>query len=180
MDSKRGVGNALRILSDVQRECGAVSEALETARQAVDIALGLRHRVTEGFWLLSLGDAQRESGEHAEALESYHRSATIHRRVGDRSREALAWQGAGETYRAMGRVDEATAFHRRAAATFHELADPWHESLALAALADALHDTDPAEARTHRTEALRLLTDYDDPRAVAERERLNESLTGPS
>ncbi|MBB4918731.1 ATP-binding protein [Streptosporangium saharense] len=176
LESRRGEGNALRLLSDVQREQGEVEPALTSAHEAVEIALALRNHRLEGFWLIALGNAQRAAGQFTEALSSYQRSATLHRRLGDRSREALAWYGVGRTYRALDRHAEAADFHRQAAAAHHALGDAWHEALDLDALAEALVE-DPEAARRHRTKALGLLTDYDDPRAVAFRHRIERRIT---
>ncbi|MGW7691515.1 tetratricopeptide repeat protein [Streptomyces asiaticus] len=95
----------------------------------------------------------------------------------DRAREARAWDGAGETYRRLGRPGEAADFYRRAAAVHRELDDLWHAALSLDGLAGALREADAAEeARGRWAEALRALTSYDDPRAVALRERLSAAL----
>ncbi|MFD8965289.1 ATP-binding protein [Streptomyces sp. NPDC059568] len=173
LENPRGEGNALRMLSCLQRERGEFEAAIRSAEQALDIALVLRDQALEAYWLLALGDAQRELGRLADALASYQRSADLHRRLGNRSREAMSWLGAGETYRALGRPEEAAHFHRRAAAAHHDLADAWNEALALEALAAALTDTDPAAANRHRSQALRLIAPYEDPRATAVRERLD-------
>ncbi len=166
LNNERGEGNALRLLSGIQREQGDRQAALSSAQQALDIALDLRDHRLEGFWLIALGDAQRDIGEFGDALISYQRAATLHQRLGDRSRQALAWHGTGDTYHRLGRNREAADFHRRAAAAHHELGDHWHEAQALDGLGTALHDEDPEAARQHRGTALRLLADYDDPRAV--------------
>jgi tetratricopeptide (TPR) repeat protein len=146
------------------------------AHEALDIALELRDRVMEGYWLLYVGDAQQALGRCSEALTSYQRSATIHRRLGDRSREALAWCGAGRTYQRLERTGEAADFFRRAAAVHQDLGDSWHRALALDGLAMSLFAEDAAAARRHWGEALRLLADYGDARAVKLRERIEGRL----
>lgn len=178
VNNQRGEGNILRLLSDLQREQGEADAALRSARDALDIALGLRDQRLEGFWLIALGDAQQANGQFSDALTSYQRSATLHRRLGDRSREALAWHGVGETYRRLDRHAEAADFHRQAAAAHHQLGDAWNEALALDGLgaAVALLGESPDAARQYWTEALGLLTGYDDPRAVATRDRVERQL----
>lgn len=172
-----GMGTPLRVLSEIQRECGEHEAALRSARDALDLALTLRNRVFEGQRLITLGNAQQANGQFGEALESYHQSAAIHRHLGDRSREALAWHGTGETYRRLGRHEEAASFHRQAAVAHRELGDPWHEAVALDGLAAALEGEDgqiPEHARRYRSDALRLVIEFEDPRAVAMRRRLQE------
>ncbi|MQS16493.1 tetratricopeptide repeat protein [Streptomyces kaniharaensis] len=176
LNNQRGEGNVLRLLSDLQREEGELEEALRSAHDALDIALGLRDHRLEGFWLITLGDAQQANGQFTDALESYQRAAVLHRRLGDRSREALAWHGVGETYRRLDRPADAASFHRQAATVQHELGDAWNEALALDGLGTSVHGEDPEAARWHWAEALSLLADYDDPRAVAIRTRIERRL----
>ncbi|KUO16971.1 hypothetical protein AQJ91_33370 [Streptomyces dysideae] len=176
LNNKRGEGNILRLLSGLQRERGDIEQALVSAQTAVDIALGLRNLRLEAYWLLDLADAQQADGRFADALTSYQRSATLQRHLGDRSREALAWQGTGEVYRRLDRHTEAADFHRQAATSHRELGDAWHEALALDGLGSALLDEDPQAARRHWAEALRLLSDFDDPRAAATRGSLERRL----
>ncbi|WP_415925270.1 ATP-binding protein [Streptomyces sp. ME19-01-6] len=177
MASKGSVGNVLRIRSAIYLERGELTEADRVAHEALDIALELRDHVMEGYWLLYVGDVQQELGQCAEALISYQRSATIHRRLGDRSREALAWCGAGRTYQRLERTGEAADLYRSAAAVHQELGDSWHHALALNGLAMSLFAEDEAEAGRHWTDALRLLADYDDVRAVKLRDGIAGRLT---
>ncbi|WP_413801399.1 ATP-binding protein [Streptomyces iranensis] len=180
MANKGSVGNVLRMCSAIHLERGEPAEAARTAHEALDIALELRDRVMEGYWLLYLGDAQQELEQCADALTSYQRSATLHRRLGDRSREALAWYGAGRTYQRLDRPGEAADFFRRAAAVQQELGDSWHHALALDGLATSLSAEDAVAARRHWGDAVRLLADYDDARAVKLRERIEDRLAaGP-
>lgn len=172
----RGEGNILRVVSCLQLEEGRPEDALRSAQRALDIALVLRDDRLEGYWLIALGDAQRSLSKYDDALASYQRSAALHRRLGNRSREALAWYGAGQTYLALERGAEAGRFHRRAAAAHRELGDGWHEAVALDGLAGAFVGDDPRAAAGHWAAALGLLRGYDDPRAVALRERVEASL----
>ncbi|MFI6083384.1 ATP-binding protein [Streptomyces sp. NPDC051217] len=176
MNNFRGEGNILRVMSCLQLEEGRPEEALASSRQALDIAETLRDNRLEGYWLIALGDAQRALGTYDDALVSYQRSAALHRRLGNRSREALAWYGAGQTYHALERCPEAAQFHRRAVAAHRELGDGWHEALALDGLAGALVEDDPEGAAGHWGAAWELVRGYDDPRAVAMRERVAAAL----
>lgn len=152
LGNQGGEGNALRILSAIQRDRGRPEEALASAEGALEIARTHRNHMWEGYWLLELGRAQLANGVFDAALVSFQRAASLQRRLGDRAREARAWDGAGETYRRLGRSGEAADFHRRAAADGAE------------------------EARRHWAEALRALASYDDPRAVALRERVSATF----
>ncbi|NEW75845.1 ATP-binding protein [Streptomyces rhizosphaericus] len=183
LGNQGGEGNALRILSAIQRDRGRPEEALASAEGALEIARTHRNHMWEGYWLLELGRAQLANGVFDAALVSFQRAASLQRRLGDRAREARAWDGAGETYRRLGRSGEAADFHRRAAAAHRELDDLWHMALSLDGLAGALREVDEAdgadgaeEARRHWAEALRALASYDDPRAVALRERVSATF----
>lgn len=177
---ERGEGNALRILSAVQREHGEPEEALSSAQDALDIARRYKNRSWEGYWLLELGRAQQANGHSHAALASYQRSAVLQRQLGDRSREARAWHGTGEAYRQLRRTEEAVSFHRRACAAQRELNDTWQLAIALDALAHARHEGgEPEAARRHREEALGLLRGHDGPRAATMRARLRAVLEEP-
>ncbi|WP_308344096.1 tetratricopeptide repeat protein [Streptomyces sp. MK37H] len=175
---KRSIGNALWILSSIHLECGDLQDSLSASEEAVKIALELRSHVLEGCWLIAAGHAQRALNQYGDALTSFQRSATLHRRLGDRSREALALQGAGDTYLRLERYDEAANFHRRAGAVHRELGDTWNEALALEGLGSALLSKGVEAACRHWVQALELLRNYDDPRAITTRERLRLRLSG--
>jgi tetratricopeptide (TPR) repeat protein len=170
-------GNALRVLSAIQRERGEFGEALRNIELAISLA---RSNVAEGYWVLELGAAQQASGQLGEALVSYQRSAVIHRRLGDRAREARAWQGAGETYQRMERYEEAVDFHRMAARVQRELGDGWQLALALDGLARARlaleEDGEHEVAREHWAEAARALDSFSDARAARLREQIRAEL----
>jgi tetratricopeptide (TPR) repeat protein len=180
MDNQQSVGNILNIFAALHLEQGRPEPARQAIEEALDIALGLRDRTLEAYWLLTLGDVQRAAGEYGDALVSFQRSAMLHRRVGDRSREALAWRGTGQTYRAMGRGEEAAEFHRRAAAVHAELGDAWQHAVELDELAAAVEAGGPEAARAHWAEALDRLEPFSDPRATALRTRIRQRLNGPA
>ncbi|MFJ2953854.1 ATP-binding protein [Streptomyces sp. NPDC087270] len=177
LNNQQSIGNILNISAALHLEQSEPDQARQAIDEALDIALALRDRTLEAYWLLTLGDIQRTAGEYGDALVSYQRSAMLHRRVGDRSREALAWRGTGRTYRATGRADEAAEFHRRAAAVHAELGDTWQHAVELGELAAAVEADTPEAARAHWSEALRRLESFSDPRAAALRTRIQQRLT---
>ncbi|NGO72709.1 tetratricopeptide repeat protein [Streptomyces boncukensis] len=170
-------GNALRVLSSVQRGLGRPGEALSSARRAVEIALEHRNRMWEGYWLLELGQAQLETDQAAEALVSFQRAGAVQRQLGDRAREARAWHSTGNAYARLERWQEAADFQRRAAAVHRELPDPWQLALALEGLVRALRQSDgPQAARPYWAEALHAVADFPDQRAADLRARLRTAL----
>ena len=170
-------GNALFFLATAQRELGHAADALISIDAALAIARDDGYPTLEGFWLLEHGRLQRVMGHPEDALTSYQRSAAIQRQIGDRSREAMAFDGTGESYRELGRFDEAVKFHRLAASTHRELGDRWQLAVSLDNLAIALNEAgDPEQARSCWAEAVTLLGDFADPRAVRMRDRTNRML----
>ena len=94
----------------------------------------------------------------------------------------MAWHGGGETYRRLERFTEAAHFHRLAAAAHRDLGDAWNEALARDGLAECLivEDDGPEAARAAWAEAVRLLSGFEDPRAVATRRRIAQRLESDS
>ncbi|WP_234357158.1 tetratricopeptide repeat protein [Streptomyces sp. NBRC 110028] len=170
--NKRSIGNALRILSALHLDRGEPLEALRTADEAIAIALELRNTTLEGYWLLARADALRALRRFGEALEAGQRSAVLHGRLGDTSRAAMGWHGVGETYQAMGRPADAEPFHRMAVEAHHALGETWHAAVALDGLARAVQEDHPAQAVAHWDEAIGLIAEYRDDRAVAFRDRM--------
>jgi tetratricopeptide (TPR) repeat protein len=170
-------GNALFLLSWAHRELGHVGDARTSVDEALTIASDQENQVWQAHWLVELAKVQRAEGEPAEALNSYQRAASIQRKLGDRSREASALDGTGEAYQELGRFADAANFHRQAASTHRQFEDRWQLAGALHNLAVALDRTGAAEqARSHWAEALVLLEDFDDPKAVALARRITGDL----
>lgn len=177
-----GEGNALHLLSAIQHESGEYADASRSGEEAVAIARERQNRMWEGYWLLDLARAQRATGQLDDALLSYQRAASLQRRLGDRSREARAWHGTGEVYRDLDRAEEAVEFHRIAAGAHRDMSDQWHLALALDGLARALQQTGSEEARnearSHWSEAARVLSAFRDDYAVSLRARMAEQARG--
>ncbi|MFC9228803.1 ATP-binding protein [Streptomyces decoyicus] len=163
-------------LSTAHRGLGHPEQALAFAQQALTIAQERDNLILQGFVLLVLGHAQRANGQRSEALESYQHSAVLHRQLRDRAREAQALDAIGETYQELDRIEEAADFHRAAVAMLRTFNNPWYLALALEHLADALSAADGEQSRRHREEAASLIEQYNDPKALAMRERLTVAL----
>ncbi|MER7184908.1 tetratricopeptide repeat protein [Streptomyces hyaluromycini] len=174
-------GNALFYLAMTQRELAKTDAASSTIRKALAIAETDRLTAWGAFWLLELARIQCALGEPGEALVSCQQSAVIQRQIGDRNREAAAHDGTGEAYRNLGRLLDAAKFHRMAIAIYREVQDRWALAGALVNLALVLSGEDGEgardaedEARTHATEAVTILAEFDDPRALRLRETIDE------
>ena len=180
LGDRRGEGQVLFLLSRVNRELGYLSDARESIEAALAIASDQENQVWQAYWLVELAKVQRAEGQPGEALNSYQRAASIQRMLGDRSREAAALDGTGEAYQELGRFADAANFHRQAARTHRQFEDRWQLARALHNLAVALERTDAAEeARPFWEEALTLLEDFDDPKARALAQRINDALRSP-
>ncbi|MGD3113012.1 tetratricopeptide repeat protein [Streptomyces sp. YGL11-2] len=173
------LSNHIQPLLDLSRGhlgLGQPEHALALAQEALALAHEREDSIFQGYILLDVGHAQCANGQHAEALESYQHSAALHRQLRDRAREAQALDAIGETYQELDRFEEAADFHRTAAAMLRTLDNRWHLALALEHLADALAPTDEEQSRRHREEAASLVEQYNDPKALAMRERLASAL----
>jgi tetratricopeptide (TPR) repeat protein len=178
--SADGTGNALWLLSRINRRQGNIEDALRHAQAAVDLAVEHENRMWEGLWLIDLGAAQVAAGRATDALVSYQRAASIQRRLGDRVREALALNGTGSAYRQLARRDEAISFYRGAVLILNDVQAPWNLAIALNDLAFVLSEEGrPAEAATKWRQALSLLEDFTDPAATQLRLAIAQSLTEP-
>lgn len=160
-------GNALFFLAMSQRELSQIEAALSTIHKALAIADADGLSAWGALWLLELGRIQRVMGEPGEALASCQRSAVMQRQIGDRNREAAAHDVTGEAYYDLGRFDDAARFHRMAVVGHRESQDRWALAGALVNLAVALSVSGGGrEASAHAAEAVTILSEYEDPRAV--------------
>jgi tetratricopeptide (TPR) repeat protein len=175
-----GEGNGLFLVAWTRRGARRLDEARAAIENAIGIALGNDNDAWLAHWLTERARIQLAQGSAAGALTDSQRAAVIQRQLGDRSREAIAFDVAGQAYQRLDRHDEATKFHRRAVSVHRDLRDLWHLAGALEHLAAALdqmgeHD----EAQQRRQEAVSLLAEFDDPPAVALRQRLTRTLASP-
>ncbi|WP_317846063.1 ATP-binding protein [Nocardiopsis quinghaiensis] len=167
------LGMAWRELGERERALGSIRESLEVARDPGNL-------VQEAYALLQLGHVQAGLGDHDEALASYHHAAALHRRVADRRREAESFEGVGEVYRSLDLREESARFLQQAAAGYRGCGDRWRLAVCLhrqAAVRGSLGEDE--RAREHRTEALELLEEFDDPAAVALREEVGALVRDP-
>lgn len=170
-------GNALFLLARAHRGGGRLDEARVAVDASLQIAETADSHMRQGHWLAELARIQLAAGDPDAALTSCQRAAVLQRRLGDRGREATAIDLAGQAYQQLDRPEEAAKFHRRAASVHRDLDDRWQLAGALDHLATALDRTgEQAEAQHCRHEAVSLLAGFDDPPAIAMRERLSRTL----
>jgi len=167
------LGMAWRDLGEQERALTSVREALAVARDTGDLA-------HEAYALLQLGHIHARVHHPDEALASYHHAAALHRRLADRRRESESFEGVGEVYSALGLREESARFLHQAATGYRGCGDRWRLAVCLHRLAGAKDTLGEAErARAHRTEALDLLAEFDDPAALALREEVRALLPEP-
>lgn len=168
-------GNALRLLSMACRARGDLDRAREAAEEAVRLAVQQRHPGREGYWLLELGTVQQLSGELTGARDAFGRAADHLRRAGQKIREAQAWDLQGTVQYQSGNPGNAIELHRSAIEVFRSRAARWPLAVALHNLAQALSASgDRAAAHEAAAEAMTLLTEFDDPAAIAMTESLQQ------
>lgn len=165
-------GDCLHGLSGALRGQGRLAEALEAIDHALALARADEYPVAEAFWLVESAQVQCASGHPDHALAALQRAASMQRRFGDRVRESIALDATGEAYGLLGRHEDAVRFHRMAVSALRGSENPWLLATALTNLAAALRGSGVvAGVRESAAEALTLLAPFDDPAAVAARER---------
>ncbi|WP_158641284.1 ATP-binding protein [Amycolatopsis eburnea] len=163
----------LTAFSYLARVRGNAESALAIAAEAVGISREMANQLWEATALLYFGKAQRAAGDVDAAISSFHAAAVICRQKGDRSREAMAIEGTGQAYSDLQRYEDAIDFYRQAVATHRQQGDKWKLAKNLAQLAHALSSVgDRAEAAECRQEALTILIEFTDEKALALRSRL--------
>jgi tetratricopeptide (TPR) repeat protein len=168
---------ALVLLGRVRRLSGLMAEAQDLIDQALAITRQLENRAYGAFALLEKGYVELAEGSTDAALATFRHAALMFRSVGRPDREAMAWSGAGQALGQSARWQEAIAFHQRAAIAHRELGDSWQEAMALDHLAAASACVGrTAEAQDQRRRASDLLREYQDPRAVEIRRRIDVTL----
>jgi tetratricopeptide (TPR) repeat protein len=159
-----------RELGDVEGSLGLLEKALRESRES-------HLKVREGSSLLELGTTQLAGERFTQALESFLLSANIHRTIGDRSREARALGGAGEACRALGHFDESVGLQRSALDIHRALDEHWWLAVSIDRMATVLHAMRASdEALLLWEEALLLLSEFDDPKALSARSRVRAAL----
>ncbi|MGH8792289.1 MAG: ATP-binding protein, partial [Stackebrandtia sp.] len=108
---------ALSALSEAQTVRGRFGEAIENARQALDIARDGEYGVDEGKALTVLAEARLADGDVAGAITTAEEALASHRVTGHRPGEARTLQLLAGAHESLG--DAAAAEHREAAAKLY-------------------------------------------------------------
>ena len=169
--------NAVCSLAIALREAGELAEAEAAVAIALKLSRDNAFVTGEAVCLAEQARIAIADGRAELALPLYQHAAAIQRRLGDRSREAQALDGTGLAYQALGRDEEAVDFHRTAVAFHRQLDDNWQLALAQHHLGTALRGTGETDAaRTQWIQALGLLGEFGDPRAVRIRAEVEQAL----
>ncbi|GAA2670681.1 Tetratricopeptide repeat-containing protein [Actinosynnema pretiosum] len=172
-------GDALRGLSHAHRILGQYDHAREFVERALAIAREQRNRAWEAFWSLEASRVFAVLGPPAAALSHADRSAVLQRELGDPVREAEAVDAIGELHLRIDGGGGASGFHRYSVEVFREFDERWRLALALRNLGGALAaEEGRASAAPHWTEAVELLSEFDDPTAHRHRTELEALLAG--
>lgn len=115
----------------VQRFLGRYAEALDLARQALEVADRLDDESNRALVLNNLGVVHGTRGEAAEALTCYRQAAELAPRVGRASLAATATGNMGQIFAYLGDLDRALEHGRRSLELHRELGSATGEALAL-------------------------------------------------
>jgi tetratricopeptide (TPR) repeat protein len=171
-------GNAFWLLSWSERLAGNLAAALAAIDAALRIAENAGNRMWEASWLIEAAQVHLAANDTDEAMKCCRMAASLQRQIGDHSREAAALDCAGEVLLARGNAEDAAAFHQETARMYHQFGDSWHEALASVHLADAEQALGmDGAAREHLTEALTLLQQFPDNRAIQLRAAIQARLS---
>ncbi len=143
---------------------GRVDEAHSYALQALELSRELASDFSEAFALMNLANASREAGSDSldEALKWYKRALEIFETAGNRRFTVVTLNFMSAALRQKGDTLEAIRAGRRALAFAKATSAPWIIALAKNALAAALVDVDPTEARGLLGQAIETFRGYDD------------------
>ncbi|MEW2355906.1 BTAD domain-containing putative transcriptional regulator [Spirillospora sp. NPDC029432] len=159
LGDRHGEGRALGSLARALLALGRPDEALAAAEHGVALLRehGGGHR--RGYALYQLGIVLDGAGRGPEAMACLGKARDAFRAHRNRRWEGLAMFRIAETRLRLGRPCEAALAAEEAEEALRVLRETghvWGQGQALRVLADALDGTDPAAARTHRGQALRL------------------------
>ncbi len=170
-------GNALWLLSWVQRLHGDLSAALAAIDAALRIAEDASNRMWEAHWLAEAAHVHLAAGDLDEAMRCCQMAASLQRQIGDPSREATALDIAGQVLLAMGNAGDGAAFHREAARMHRQLGDRWQEALATIHLADCETALGNAAAASEQAaQALAIIREFSDDQASSLASQLQARL----
>ncbi|MEV6926093.1 tetratricopeptide repeat protein [Dactylosporangium sp. NPDC051485] len=176
LDIFRGAGDrtgeawALNGLGEAELRTGRHAAAAGHLREALELYRTLGNEVGEAWALDNLGALDTRLGRPA---THHQRALAIFRAAGERGGEASALNGLGEAATAAGDPAGALACHAAAHAVAVDIGA--REQQARAHLGLAGHDPDPALARAHLQQALRLYRDLEMPEA----DRVSARISAP-
>lgn len=117
----------------------------------------------EAEMLNELAIIERVRGDHASAVARHRQALGLAREAGLRQIECAAYRELGRTMHAAGDPTAALELHRRSLETSRRIGYRYGQAQALAGMAECLRDSDPAAARRHWQQALRILQELDHP-----------------
>ncbi|MGH3678831.1 MAG: BTAD domain-containing putative transcriptional regulator [Natronosporangium sp.] len=113
--------------------------------------------------LNELGMIDRANGNYDRAVARHREALGLTREAGLRQDECTVYNELGRTMHAAGDRAAALELHRRALDDSRRIGYRYGQAQALAGMAECLRDSDPAAARRHWQQALRILQELDHP-----------------
>jgi len=146
LGNRQREGSCVGNLANINRQSGALSEARQVYRRALQIAQQLGDRLNEGLWQGNLGALDTMQGRFDEAAVALERALAIAEEIGDRRRQGI-WRGNRATLKIQqGLLGEATKDLEHALRLAVECRDRRFESLWAAELGWVLHLQDNVDA----------------------------------
>ncbi|GIJ43390.1 SARP family transcriptional regulator [Virgisporangium aliadipatigenens] len=158
-------------LGFVSQRSGQFDRALEHVRESLRLFRAAGNRWGEAEALNAVAWCHIHLGRPEEALAWCAESLESNRAIANPEGEAHAWDTLGLAQHHLGRYAEAARSYQRGLTLLREIGDRYHEAETLVRLGDNAQAAGASGAADWR-EALRILTDLDNPVADAVRSRL--------
>jgi CHAT domain-containing protein/type II secretory pathway pseudopilin PulG len=114
---------ALLDQADQQAKLWQYEQAIETLKQALDLARKLKNRRQEALTLHEIGFNYDRLAQHQQALDYYNQALPISREVGNRSGEAATLNNIGFVYHDIGQPQNALDYYNQALPITREVGD---------------------------------------------------------
>jgi tetratricopeptide (TPR) repeat protein len=160
-------GDALRNIGVVYAGLNRLDEAVEYLSRALVIFRRIAARLGEGETLKDMGATYLRMGDPHRALSYLTQAEDIADQSDARALKASVLNSRGEAYLGLGRISDAAACHRSALGIAQQTRSRYQQARAHEGLARALTGKDHSEeARLHREEATRILTELGIPESL--------------
>jgi tetratricopeptide (TPR) repeat protein len=124
-------------LGDAHRQRYAHEQALQSYKQALNLAQTLKDKAGQARSRYNLGLSLYHSGRCEQAIDFYQQSLGTYREIGDRNGEANSLNNLGNAYWSLGQYRQAIDFYQQSLAIRREIDSHYGEAISLSNLGNA-------------------------------------------